>query len=156
MLDSYDHAILRLVQEDNQRTHAEIGEAVHLSASSVRRRLARLRGEGVIHRDVSILDPDLLGITVIVMVTFQEETLAGVRSFKQRMVAAPEVSQCYSVAGGVDYVVIAHAPDLASYERWAERTLMDDPAIRRYDTHVAWSRVKFTTALPLAGDEAGR
>ena len=150
MLDDNDRAILRLVQENNQRTHAEIGEKVGLSASSVRRRLAQLRDEGVIQKEVSILEPASAGITVIVMVTFQQESLETVQTFRQRMIAAPQVSQCYSVAGGVDYVLVAHAADLASYESWSEQALMDDPAIRRYDTHIVWSRVKFETALPLA------
>ena len=153
ILDDYDHALLRLVQEDNQRTHADLGAEVNLSASSVRRRLAKLRRHGVIQKDVSIVDPGQIGITALVFVTFQQESLESVRAFRQRMVDAPEVSQCYSVAGGVDYVLVAHAADLGAYEAWSEAALMDDPAIRRYDTHIVWSRVKFSTSLALPASE---
>ncbi len=149
-LDDFDRAILQLVQEDNQRTHAEIGERVNLSSSSVRRRLARMRTDGTIRADVAILDPTVAGVTVIVMVTFAQESLESVRAFRQRMVEAPEVAQCYSVAGSVDYVLVVHASSLTRYEAWSEQALMDDPAIRRYDTHIVWSEIKFTTAIPIA------
>ena len=149
MLDSIDRAILNLVQQDNQRTHAEIGAAVGLSASSVRRRLKALRTAGVIQADVSILAPESIGIQAIVLVTFGSESLAGDTAFRERMLAQPEVSQCYAVSGDIDYVLVVHAADLPSYENWGKQVLMADPAIRRYDTHLVWSRVKFSMALPL-------
>lgn len=146
-LDSFDHEILEIVQADNLRTHAEIGERVGLSASSVRRRLAKLRASGVIEADVSIVNPDKTRITVIVTVVFEHESLEGDREFKRRMREAPEVSQCYSVAGQTDFILVVHARDHSEYEKWGERELMSDPRIRRYDSHIAWSRVKFTTAV---------
>lgn len=146
--DEFDRDILAIVQENNLRTHADIGAAVGLSASSVRRRLARLRRTGVIEADVSIVNPDKERVTVIVTVVFERESLDGDRAFKRRMLEAPEVSQCYSVAGGVDFVLVVHAASNADYESWGERMLMSDERIRRYDSHIAWSRVKFTTAIP--------
>ena len=148
MLDDYDRSILELVQRDNQMTHAAIGEAVCLSPSAVRRRLKSLREAGVIRADVSILDPGSNLITVITLVTFQQEGIERIRSFKERMLATPEVSQCYSVAGDVDFVLVVHVSDLATYEAWGQRVLMSDEAIRRYDSHVVYTRIKFSTALP--------
>ena len=156
MLDPFDRAILALVQRDNQRTHAEIGREVHLSASSVRRRLARLRRDGVIAQDVSIVDPGKEWITAIVRVTFQVESPQSYDAFRRRMRDADEVAQCYAVAGETDFILIVHASSLADYEAWGERQLLADPAIGRYDTHIVWSRVKFTTALPvMPGDDGG-
>lgn len=151
-LDEFDHELLELVQRDNQRTHADLGEEVGLSASSVRRRLAKLRSSGVIEADVSIVNPDKQFITVIVTVVFQRESVEADRAFKARMRAAPEVSQCYSVAGGLDFILVVHAATHSDYEAWGERELMSDPMIRRYDSHIAWSRVKFSTAISPVGE----
>ena len=150
MLDSLDRAILRIVQQNNQRTHAQIGKEVGLSPSSVRRRLKLLRVSGVIQADVSILAPEAAGIQAIVHVSFGEESVEADDAFRQRMRESPEVTQCYAVSGDIDYVLIVHAQDLPSYEAWGKRALMSDPAIRRYDTHLVWSRVAFTTEVPLA------
>lgn len=148
MLDDHDRSILELVQRNNQLTHAAIAEAVCLSASAVRRRLRALRESGVIQSDVSIVDPDGRVIQIVVLVRFQREGVDRYRDFKERMLASPEVSQCYSVAGDVDFVLVVNAPDLAAYEAWGERVLMKDPDIRRYDSLVVYSRAKFTTELP--------
>ena len=61
-LDAFDRDILKVVQGDNLLTHAQIGERVNLSPSSVRRRLTHMREQGVIAADVSIVDPTALGI----------------------------------------------------------------------------------------------
>jgi Lrp/AsnC family leucine-responsive transcriptional regulator len=137
-LDEFDRAILNVVQGDNLLTHAEIGERVHLSPSSVRRRIAVLREAGVIAADVSIIDPSVLGrtITVIVSVMFEKETPEAYEAFRKRMMKAP-----------VDFVLVCHARDLAEHEKWAERVLMADPMIKRSTSQVVWSRTKFTTRI---------
>lgn len=147
MIDSFDRAILNIVQKDNQLTHAEIGERVSLSPSSVRRRLKALRKKKVIEADVSIVDPGKEMIQAIVMVSFLKESLEGYSDFKQQMQQDPSVAQCYSVSGEVDAVLIVQAPTLQEYEAWGERVLMANPLIRRYNTHIVWSRVKFSMAV---------
>ncbi len=147
MIDDFDRAILNIVQHNNQLTHAEIGAKVNLSPSSVRRRLNTLRQSKVIEADVSVVDPGKEMIQAIVMISFLKESVEGYRAFKEQMKAAPEVAQCYSVSGEVDAILIVNAPDLASYEAWGERVLMSNPLIRRYNTHIVWSRVKFSMAV---------
>lgn len=151
-LDTFDRKLLDLVQQDARLTHAALGERVGLSPSSVRRRLDALRHRGVIRREVALLDPAAAGaaITVIVNVAFAAESLDADRAFRRRMAALPEVMQCYSVAGQFDFVLVVSAVDPAAYEAWGERELMSDPKIRRYDSYVVWSTVKFTTHVPLA------
>ena len=147
MIDDFDRAILNLVQKNNQLTHAEIGAKVNLSASSVRRRLKALRDNKVIEADVSIVNPGKEMIQVIVTISFLRESVEGYNAFKEQMKAETEVAQCYSVAGEVDAILVVNAPDLPSYEAWGERVLMSNPLIRRYNTHIVWSRVKFSMAV---------
>ncbi len=147
MIDNFDRAILNIVQRNNQLTHAEIGEKVNLSPSSVRRRLKALRQNNVIESDVSIVAPGKEIIQAIVMVSFLKESLEGYQAFKDQMQQDKAVAQCYSVSGEVDAILIVNADDLASYETWGEQVLMTNPLIRRYNTHIVWSRVKFSTAV---------
>ena len=149
MLDTFDHAILNIVQDDNQLTHAEIGRRVNLSASSVRRRLVRLRKDNIIQADVSIVAPSKAMVQAIVMVSFKEESVEGYQSFKARMMNDPQVSQCYAVSGEIDFVLMVQAESLEAYESWGERVLMADRTIGRYTTHIVWSRVKFSTAVQI-------
>lgn len=154
-MDAFDRAILAIVQADNQLTDAEIGARVNLSGSAVRRRLRALRAQGVILADVAIVDPDRLGLTMIVQVAFDRDSPEAYDAFRDQMAAAAEVSQCYSVSGAFDFVLVAHAVSPAAYEEWAREALMRNPAIRRHETYVVWSRSKFTTAVTPAGARSG-
>jgi Lrp/AsnC family transcriptional regulator, leucine-responsive regulatory protein len=148
-LDRFDRDILRIVQENNQLSHAAIGEQVGLSGSAVRRRLAALRAAGIIERDVSVLASRSAGITLIVSVTFGHETPALYAAFDDQMRTLPEVTQCYHVAGAVDYVLVVSAPSLEWYEDWSKAQFMANEAVARYETTVVWSCKKFETARPV-------
>ena len=69
-LDSFDRAILAIVQTDNRLPNRIIAERVNLSETAVRRRLDHLREVGLIRADVALVDRDALGQTLIVAVTF--------------------------------------------------------------------------------------
>lgn len=143
-LDNFDRAILEIVQTDTLKSHRRIGEAVNLSASSVRRRLEAMRRSGVITADVALVDPALLGLSFITSVSFAVETPEAYAAFEDQMRADPAVSQCYSVSGDQDFLLIVHATSPEAYEAWGKRALMGNPAIGRYSTSVVWSRSKFT------------
>jgi Lrp/AsnC family transcriptional regulator, leucine-responsive regulatory protein len=142
-LDAKDQEIIRQLQNDAHQTMAELGARVHLSESSVRRRVEQLRSKGVITRFAAIINPDYLGgVQVIVHVSFAQESPQIYARFRAHMQQLDEVEQCYSTAGDVDFVLIVRAADLASYEAWGERELMSWKEIKRYSSQVVWSVVK--------------
>ncbi len=146
-LDSFDRALLELVQRDASLTHEAMGEQISLSASSVRRRLQRLKEAGVIEREVALLSRDHAGVTLIVSIAFAHETPEAYDALDRRLQNADPVKQVYHVAGEEDYVLIVHCASLQAYEAWARDALMSDTAIRRYSTRVVWSCKKFDTGV---------
>lgn len=146
-LDSFDHAILDLMEDDASRSPQQIAEIVNLSASSVRRRLAALKKSGVILREVALTDPTRKGLAFWTMVTFGTESCEAYDAFRVQMRADPAVSQCYSVSGEFDFLMMVHASSPAAFEAWGERELMSNSAIRRYTTSIVWSQTKFSTRV---------
>ena len=67
-LTEVDRAILRVVQQDAGLTIIKLAERVGVSSSVAQRRLQRLRDEKVILRDVSVVDPRLVGAAVTLLV----------------------------------------------------------------------------------------
>ncbi|MFO6382330.1 Lrp/AsnC family transcriptional regulator, partial [Pseudomonas aeruginosa] len=55
-LDMYDQRILALLQEESSLSTAEIAERIGLSQSPCWRRIQRLKEEGVIRKQVTLLD----------------------------------------------------------------------------------------------------
>ena len=60
-LDSFDFAILEILQRDNSIPLRTLGEAVNLSAAAVQRRIKRMRETGVIVGNIAVVDPARLG-----------------------------------------------------------------------------------------------
>lgn len=146
-MDDFDKKILAIVQRNNRLTHEQIGEQLNMSSSAVRRRLNRLRKDGVIIADVAIVDPQRSQVTIITSIRLARETRSIYEAFKTRMKACPEVAQCYTVSGEADFIMVAHFPDLQSYEAWIDTHILSDDSVQRSATNIVYSRVKFETAV---------
>ena len=146
-LDRFDCRLLTLLQENNLRTYDDLAAELGLSATAVRRRARLLRQNGVITRDVAIVDPAKFALTVIVSIRFEKESHATYQTFKAKIKLATEISQCYTVSGDVDFIIVGHFADLKTYDEWVGTYLLSDPNIARSTTNVVYTRVKFETAV---------
>ncbi|MFC3815070.1 Lrp/AsnC family transcriptional regulator [Lysobacter sp. GCM10012299] len=148
MLDEFDHRLLELLQRDASVTLTALGEAVGLSASAVQRRLTRYRKSGLL-RQIAVLDPRQLGTTLAtVLVAMERESAKLHAAFHARMRAAPEVQQCYTLAGEWDYLVILSTTGVAHCREVADRLFMDEGNIKRYETRMVFDVVKAGLHVP--------
>jgi len=143
-LDEYDKKLLKLLQRNNRLTTEELSSEVNLSQSAVQRRITRLRAEKIIKADVSIISPKAIGIgiTCVVDVNLLEGNSKSIEAFKKSMLQCQEVSQCYYVTGTYDFVLIVHTSDMAHFEEFQKRQLMDNPNLKHFYTHVVMDSVK--------------
>ena len=152
-LDAIDRRILDALQDDNQLTNLKLADRVGLSAPACLRRVRRLRAEGVIVKDVALVDPAKVGQTVIAFVGVEldrqrEDVLA---SFEAKIAKEPQVQQCYFVSGEIDYLLVVACKDLDSYNAFARRVLANEHNIKRFRTSFNLSRIKAETKIPLDG-----
>lgn len=148
-MHSADKAILKIIQKDSQMSHSAIGERIGLSTSAVRRRIVALRENGLILREVALLDPNAYGISLIVHIAFSEDSSDSYAAFDRKMLELPNVKQSYHVSGATDYILIVQGPSLQWYEDWAKKHIMTQDAVKRHDTTVVWSCKKFDTEILL-------
>lgn len=151
MIDGFDAKLLAALQQDNQQTGAQLAEKVGLSSAACLRRAQRLREEGVIIADVSVVAPEKVGrgLTMIVLVEMERDQADLLESFKARMRAAPEVMQCWYVTGRADFVLTLTVRDMADYQAFTSRHF-DDPNVRGYETLVSMDAVKTGLSTPIA------
>ncbi|NWL78966.1 AsnC family transcriptional regulator [Pseudomonas taiwanensis] len=150
-LSPIDRKILRLLQHDADLSAAEVAERVELSQSPCWRRIHRMQEEGLIERKVALLNPKLLGfsITVFVNIKLSAHGRNNLTEFEEAIVGYPEVLECYTMAGGSDYLLKVVAKDIASYERFLRDQLLQRPHVLEAHSNIAMSEVKRTTELPL-------
>ena len=151
VLDQFDISILNLLQDDNRMTSEAIAERVGLSPTACQRRIKRLRAEGAIAAEVAVLDPDVVGgrITLIVQVVLAHGRADIVDAFKREVQAMPEVQQCYYVTGEADFILIVTAEDIPAYERLTRRIFFGNPHIQKFQTIVVMDSVKVGLKLPI-------
>lgn len=150
-LDDLDRKLLDLLQQDAGRSLDQLGESIGLSPSAVQRRLTRYRSSGLIAKEVAVLDPDAVPGTVLacVLVTLERESKRLHALFRERMRAAPNVQQCYDLAGEWDYLAIIVASSMAHCRTVLDQLFMDAPNVKRFDTLFVLDSVKRGLKIPL-------
>ena len=150
-LDEFDLSILRVIQHDATVPQRTIGERVNLSAASVQRRIRRMEQTGVINSQVAVINPDSVGLmlTIVVEVELASETKQQIDDIKKRFLEAPEIQQCYYVAGETDFVLIVIVESMAIYEDLTRRLFFENDNVRKFRTFVSMDRVKATQQLNL-------
>ena len=150
-LDPYDRQLLALVQDDAGRTAEELSRRVPLSPSAIQRRLTRLREEGVIEREVAVVDPQALGGVTLFLSSLQlaHEHPDQLQRLRSWLGACPQVQQAYYVTGQGDFVLLVCAPSVASYEALMAGLMAQNPQVLRYTTSVVLAPVKRGLALPV-------
>ena len=152
-MDSLDAKILNIIQHNNRVPTEKIAEQVGLSPSAVQRRIRQLRKDRVIEAEVATISPEAVGrmLTAIVGVIIDKERplLPALKEFKEMMLGAPEVMQCYDVTGEVDFFVVVTARDMQDYEVISRRLFMENPNVRRYKSSLVIRKVKSGMTIPI-------
>ncbi|MGY5810373.1 Lrp/AsnC family transcriptional regulator [Rhizobium sp. LEGMi198b] len=151
-LDAIDLRILDAIQRDGRITKLALAEKVGLSPTPCWLRLRKLEKTGIITGYHAHLAPRRLAPVASVMV---ELTLANHRQsdferFERAISSIPEIIACWSVGGGVDYILKIMTPNIDAYQRLIDGLLDRDLGIERYFTYIVTKTVKEETVLPIA------
>jgi Lrp/AsnC family leucine-responsive transcriptional regulator len=146
-----DLDLLDLLQRDAACTLRELGTAVGLSPSAVHRRIRRYHADGLIAHQVAVLDPDTLGswLLAVVLVTLERESAEDHSALRTRLLATPEIQQCYDVAGEWDYVVLLAVRNMRHCRELVDRLFLGGPRIKRLATLPVFDSVKRGLELPV-------
>lgn len=144
-LDRTDKKILNLLQENNLITNKMLAEQVNISPPPCYRRVKRLRDLGIVTKDVSIIDPYIIGpcLIVFVSVTLEKQREDMVNYFEHMMSDSPEVRQCYHISGDIDYLLMVHVKDMNHYHDFCRRVFVKEANISMFRSNFCLSRVKY-------------
>ena len=152
-LDAIDLKILDAIQRDGRITKLKLAETVGLSPTPCWMRLSRLEKAGIIsgyHGKVAMRAVAPVA-TVLMEVTLANHRQADFDRFERVVRDTPEIVACWSVGGGVDYLVKVMARDIDAYQRLVDSLLEREIGIDRYFTYIVTKTVKEDTVLPVAG-----
>jgi Lrp/AsnC family transcriptional regulator len=150
-LDSVDAKILELLQTDASLSIADIADKVGLSSSPCWRRIERLKKAGVITAQVTLLDRERLGLNfeVIASVKLQMPTRENLEKFEAAVQRWPEVVDCATVTGAVDYMLRIITTDMHGYDDFLRDRILSLGLVSDVQSRIVIRVAKRTTAAPL-------
>ncbi len=148
-LDQRDLDILRILWREGRITKAALAARINLSPTPCWERLKRLEKAGLIEGYGARISLRALGPHVLVFVAAEldnhrTETFAG---FEAAMQEYPEVTGCWALGGGFDYLMQVVTPSIDSYQRLIDGMLAARIGLARYYTYIVTKPVK-TSGLP--------
>jgi len=136
-LDAFDRKLLTLLVEDANRSYAELGEEVGLSAPAVHERVKRLKRTGAIRQTAALVNPIALNKTLLAFVHVDTSgwgktpELLGIAKY-------PEVEEMHWVAGDTCMLLKVRTEDSRALEGLLAR-IYDVPGVIRTRSYVVLS-----------------
>lgn len=150
-LDAVDARILELLQQDASLSIAEIAERVGLSSSPAWRRIERLKKAGIITKQVTLLDHEKLGLSFEVFATVKLSlpSRENLETFENAVAEWPEVVECATVTGAVDYMLRVITRDMHAYDDFLRDKMLALGLVSDVQSRIVMRVPKRTTAAPL-------
>jgi len=149
-LDARDMDILRVLSAEGRITKADLAERVGLSASPCWERLKKLEQAGIIEGYNARINLKKLGpnVTVFVAAELADHTPASFRAFEDSVQRYPEITACWALGGGFDYLLQIVTTDIDAYQRLIDDMLDSRIGLARYFTYIVTKPVKAPGAPP--------
>lgn len=150
-IDPTDVAILEALQVNAKVTLSQLADKVNLSTTPCFNRVKALEEAGLIKQQVSLLDPQKLGLNlnVFIHVTLKRQVEDALKQFEQAIDACPEVMECYLMTGDEDYLLRVAMRDIQELERFILNYLSKIPSVSGIRSSFALKQVSYKTALPI-------
>ncbi|WP_420003926.1 Lrp/AsnC family transcriptional regulator [Arenibacterium sp. LLYu02] len=150
-LDPRDLEILRILSREGRITKAALAERVGLTPTPCWERLAKLEKAGLIEGYGARINLKKLAphVTVFVAVEISGHTAAGFQAFEAAIQRYDEVTQCWALGGGFDYLLQVVTRDIDAYQQLIDAMLDARIGLSRYYTYVVTKPVKGAQMPPL-------
>jgi len=149
-LDERDIQILSILQSEGRITKTALADKLNLSLTPSWDRLQRLEEAGIIDSYGAKLSSSFLSNfhLVITEVELESHKQGQFARFEEAIMGFDEVLSCWSVGGGLDYILKVLVRDVVDYQDFLKRVLKADIGLRRYFSYAVLDRIKDTDKVP--------
>lgn len=143
-LDSYDQAILEVLESEGRISATELASRIGLSKSPTQARMKRLEALGVIRGYGARLDRVRMGQAHVafVEVRLSDTREAALQAFNRAVLGVAEIEECHMIASRFDYLLKVRTADIQAYRRVLAERISALPHVAGTSTYVAMEAVK--------------
>ncbi|MCK7591198.1 Lrp/AsnC family transcriptional regulator [Subsaxibacter sp. CAU 1640] len=149
--DAIDKKLLKLLQEDSKRTNKELSNKLNLSVTAVYERIKKLEKEGVIFKNVALVQKEKVGKTFVAFchIKLVQHTQDYVIKFEKEVANLAEVMECYHISGDYDYLLKVIVGNMEEFREFMVKKLTSISHIGSTHSMFVINEVKHTTAINL-------
>jgi len=150
-LDATDKRLLELLQEDSKINVKEISAKLGLTKTPIYERIKRYEREGIIKKNVAVLNTDKLENLMVIFcsVSLENQKLEPLKDFKKAIEPIPEVMECYLMGGANDFLLKVVVKDLNAYHQFSSGILAALPNVSQIKSTFVLNEVKRSSVIPL-------
>lgn len=150
-LDPRDIDILKVLLREGRISKAQLAERVNLSPTPCWNRLRKLEDSGVIEGYGARLDLRKIApqTSVFVVAELKDHTAQSFSRFEQAIREVDEVTGCWALGGGYDYLLQVMSRDVDGFQRLMDALLDRDIGLKRYYSYIVTKPVKGNGPPPL-------
>jgi len=121
MLDSLDEQLVQLLQSDARQSSEVLAKQLHVSSTTIRRRLRKLIQSGVI-RIVAAVDPSKVGLPLVAVIAYNV-SYDKIDSVLHVLASQSEVKWLSTTAGRFDIVATTQFPSTDALFNFMQRVM---------------------------------
>ena len=150
-LDAIDISLLKLLQENSNRTVKEFASLVNLSPTPVFERIKQLEKNGYIKKYMAILSHEKLnkGFVVFCHIRLKYHSLACRTQFMRVITDIDEITECYNISGEYDFMLKICAQSMEHYKDFVINILGVEESIGSLHSVFVMEEVKQNFSIPL-------
>ena len=149
-LDKADLALLRQLQSDATLSLDRLAKRVGLSKTAVWNRIQRLHSDGVVLRQVAIVDAHAVGLpeTFFISIRTSQHNAKWLEAFNRILHEMPEILEAHRLAGEVDYLLKVQVASTRDFDNFYKRLVAQIDLFNVTST-LSMEVMKQETALPI-------
>ncbi|HHX91514.1 MAG TPA: Lrp/AsnC family transcriptional regulator [Paracoccus sp.] len=143
-LDDRDIAILSILTREGRISKADLARRVNLSPTPCWQRLNRMTEAGLIrgYRAEVALARLAQHVSVFVTIELDSHRAENFQTFERAVARIDEITGCWAVGGGYDYLLQVITRDVAAYQALMDALLERRAGVKRYFSYIVTKDVK--------------
>ena len=148
-MNKTDKLILSQLQADASLSVGDLADLVGISKSACWRRIKKLEDQGVIKKQVTLLNADKveLSLTVFISIRTNQHNEKWARQFKDVVQDIPGILEVYRMGGELDYLIKAVVKDMPDYDKLYQQLIQAN--LFDVTSNFVMEEIKHTTELPI-------
>ncbi len=149
-LDGADRSLLQLLQRDATLSTERLAEKTGISKTAAWNRIQKMQRDGVILRQVVIVDPQQVGLheTFFIAIKTNEHNQKWLTKFNAVINRFPEIVEAHRLSGEIDYMLKVQIASTRAFDELYKR-IVADVNLFSVTSSLSMEVLKHETSLPL-------